>query len=103
MPDVYLEQEISSDVDADAVLPPMTQLIRGGPADVSLVVDGEVWQQLQATDHGTVGLRLAASGLTMRGRTGGEDAAPQGARVGRARSEVRGPLGRSARDVPTSL
>ena len=61
--------------------------------------------QLAATYFDTADLRLAAAGLTLRRRTGGEDAGwhlkvPAGTN---ARSEVRLPLGRATRTVPKPL
>ena len=62
-------------------------------------------QRLAATYFDTADLRLARAGLTLRRRTGGEDAGwhlkvPAGSN---ARSEVRLPLGRGARTVPAAL
>jgi CHAD domain-containing protein len=88
-------------------LPPLTELLdarRNG--DVAPVVEGDpVRLQLAATYFDTADLRLAAAGLTLRRRTGGEDdgwhlKVPAGTN---ARSEVRLPLGRGTRTVPKPL
>jgi CHAD domain-containing protein len=91
-------------------LPPLTQMVAGANGRwngaVAPVAQNEpVRQQLSATHFDTEDLRLAAAGLTLRRRTGGDDAGwhlsgPAG-RSGR--SEVRLPLGRGARTVPKSL
>ena len=91
-------------------LPPLTDLVAGpdGPRDLRIAAFAEaepVQQRLAATYFDTVGLDLARAGLTLRRRTGGEDAGwhlkvPAG---GSARSEVRLPLGRGARTVPVPL
>ena len=62
-------------------------------------------QKLAATYFDTADLRLATAGLTLRRRTGGDDAGwhlkvPAGPS---ARSEVRLPLGRATRTVPAAL
>src|SRR4051812_30294922 len=91
-------------------LPPLTELMAGtdvrpDPA-VSPVAEGEpVQHRLAATYFDSADLRLAAAGLTLRRRTGGEDAGwhlkvPAGQD---ARSEVRLPLGHSTRSVPEPL
>jgi CHAD domain-containing protein len=91
-------------------LPPLTELMTGtgllpDPA-ISPVVEGEpLRQRLAATYFDTDDLRLASAGLTLRRRTGGDDAGwqlqvPAGAD---ARSGVRLPLGRGARTVPVGL
>ena len=91
-------------------LPPLTELMADtgllpDPA-ISPVVEGEpLRQQLAATYFDTADLRLASAGLTLRRRTGGDDAGwqlrvPAGAD---ARSGVRLPLGRGARTVPVRL
>src|SRR3954470_6647615 len=91
-------------------LPPLTELMAGakGRRDGggAPVVEGEpVRQRLEATYFDTADLRLAAAGLTLRRRTGGDDAGwhlkvPAGPA---ARSEVRLPAGRAARRVPDGL
>src|SRR4051794_31638378 len=90
-------------------LPPLTELMAGtglGPDPVSPVAEGNpVQHRLDATYFDTADLRLAAAGLTLRRRTGGEDAGwhlkvPAGPD---ARSEVRLPLGHSTRSVPEPL
>jgi CHAD domain-containing protein len=91
-------------------LPPLTELMAGanGRRDggVAPVVEGEpVRQRLEATYFDTADLRLASAGLTLRRRTGGDDAGwhlkiPAGSDT---RSEVRLPLGPGPRTVPTPL
>jgi CHAD domain-containing protein len=90
-------------------LPPLTELMDGADArrdGVAPVVEGEpVRQQLAATYFDTADLRLAAAGLTLRRRTGGDDEGwhlkvPAGSNT---RSEVRLPLGRATRTVPKPL
>ena len=112
MPAVHLEVEKKYTADDAFELPPLLELVTrtddssaavggGGP-----VAEGEaVRQELKATYFDTADLRLAAAGLTLRRRTGGDDAGwhlkvPAG---GAARSEVRLPLGRAWRTVPESL
>src|SRR3954462_568837 len=91
-------------------LPPLTELMAGakGRRDggVAPFVEGEpVRQRLEATYFDTADLRLASAGLTLRRRTGGDDAGwhlkvPAGSDT---RSEVRLPLEAAAETVPTSL
>jgi CHAD domain-containing protein len=90
-------------------LPPLTELLAGTDVrrdEVAPVVEGElVRQRLDATYFDTADLRLATAGLTLRRRTGGDDAGwhlkvPAGSG---ARSEVRLPLGPGARTVPAPL
>src|SRR3954470_4353798 len=91
-------------------LPPLTELMARSDvrpdSAIAPVVEGEpVRQRLSATYFDTVDLRLASAGLTLRRRTGGDDAGwhlkvPAGTD---ARSEVRHPLGRSTRTVPAAL
>ena len=91
-------------------LPPLTELVAGADGrsngEVAPVVKSEpVRQQLAATHFDTADLRLAAAGLTLRRRTGGDDAGWHlSGPAGRgARSEARLPLGRGVRTVPKSL
>jgi CHAD domain-containing protein len=91
-------------------LPSLTELTAGGNGSrdpqIAPVVEGDpVRQRLAATYFDTAALDLARSGLTLRRRTGGEDAGwhlkvPAGRD---ARSEVRHPLGRGVRTVPAAL
>jgi CHAD domain-containing protein len=91
-------------------LPSLTDLMAGPGArrdqEIAPVVEAEpVRQQLAATYFDTVGLDLARTGLTLRRRTGGDDAGwhlkvPAGVD---ARSELRLPLGRGVRTVPDPL
>lgn len=111
MPAVHLEVEKKYSADDAFEIPPLTDLVLHG-ADGSAAVDGApvvegdpVQQQLEATYFDTEDLRLAAAGLTLRRRTGGDDAGwhlkvPAG---GSGRTEVRLPLGRAWRTVPQTL
>ena len=91
-------------------LPPLTELFAGtgvlpDPA-ISPVVEGEpVQHRLVGTYFDTVDLHLASAGLTLRRRTGGEDAGwhLKGPAGPGARSEVRLPPGRGTRTVPVPL
>lgn len=112
MPAVHLELEKKYATDDAFELPPLTELVLeelDGPSPVdagSPVAEGEPEvHRLGATYFDTADLRLAAAGLTLRRRTGGDDAGwhlkvPVGAG---ARSEVRLPLGRARRAVPEAL
>jgi len=112
MPAVHLEVEKKYAADDAFELPPLTELLPtaddgaaagGGGAPVA---EGEaVRQQLAATYFDTPDLRLAAAGLTLRRRKGGEDAGwhlKVPAAAG-ARAEVQLPLGRATRTVPEPL
>src|SRR5687767_9465622 len=91
-------------------LPSLMELTAGGNGSrdpqIAPVVEGDpVRQRLAATYFDTAALDLARTGLTLRRRTGGEDAGwhlkvPAGRD---ARSELRHPLGRGARTVPAAL
>jgi CHAD domain-containing protein len=91
-------------------LPSLLELTAGGngsrDAWIAPVVEGDpVPQRLAATYFDTAALDLARAGLTLRRRTGGEDAGwhlkvPAGRDT---RSELRHPLGRGARTVPPAL
>ena len=107
---VHREVEKKYAADDSFELPPLTELMAGTDGrrdqEIAPVVEGEpVRQRLAATYFDTADLRLAAAGLTLRRRTGGEDAGwhlkvPAGSNT---RSEVRLPPGRSARTVPAAL
>ena len=74
-------------------------------ASAPLVVDGPDEYELSAVYYDTEDLRLTRSKITLRRRTGGDDAGwhlKVPARAG-ARTEVRLPLGRAARTVPEPL
>ena len=110
MVSVHLEVEKKYDADDDVELPPLLQLAAGSdavqPGSIAPVAEGEtVGHRLGATYFDTADLRLAAAGLTLRRRTGGEDAGwhLKVPAAKDARSEVRVPLGRGARTVPASL
>jgi CHAD domain-containing protein len=91
-------------------LPLLTELMTGADgrrdAEIAPAVAGEpVRQRLVATYFDTADQRLATAGLALRRRTGGDDPGwrldvPAGSD---ARSEVRLPVGRSRRTVPTQL
>ena len=112
---VAVHREVEKKYAADEAfeLPPLTGLVPGidgrrrtGDGGATPIAEGEVVRQkLSATYFDTADLRLALAGLTLRRRTGGDDAGwhlkvPAGKD---ARSEVRLPLGRGARTVPTRL
>lgn len=112
MPDVHLEVEKKYVADEGYELPPLTDLVLG-MGDDRAAVDGPrplaegktARHRLAATYFDTDDLRLAAAGLTLRRRTGGDDAGwhlKVPAAPG-ARSEVRLPAGRAARKVPDTL
>jgi hypothetical protein len=94
-----LETERKYDADPGFVLPDFA-----GLPGVAAVTAARL-QRLTATYFDTADLRLAAARITLRRRTGGQDAGwhlklPVG---GDTRREVRRPLGRSARPVPPEL
>ena len=108
MPAVHRGLEKKYAADDSFELPSLTDLV-GAAAVVDAgtpVVEGDgARQRLAAVCFDTADLRLAAAGLTLRRRTGGDDAGwhlelPAG---GGASSEVRLPLGRAARTVPERL
>jgi CHAD domain-containing protein len=93
-------------------LPTLTELVgradRGEGArvdDSALLAEGAAGHQLDATYFDTADLRLTAAGLTLRRRTGGDDAGWHltASAGGGGRSEVRLPLGRGARTVPAAM
>jgi CHAD domain-containing protein len=96
--------------DDDFELPPLTELMtdtdsRRDPEIAPAVAGEPVRQRLVATYFDTADQRLATAGLALRRRTGGDDPGwrlnvPAGSD---ARSEVRLPVGRSRRTVPTQL
>ena len=110
MPTVHREVEKKYLADDCFELPPLLELAAGTDVErasaVAPLAEGETARQkLNATYFDTADLRLATAGLTLRRRTGGDDAGwhlkvPAG---GSARSEVRLPLGRGARTVPVPL
>ncbi len=99
MADVHTEVEDKYDVDDAFVVPELTT-VRG----VASVTE-PIQLDLDATYVDTADLRLAAAKVTLRRRTGGEDAGwhlklPA---VGNARTEIHRPPGRSARTPPKAL
>jgi CHAD domain-containing protein len=110
MASVHKEVERKYVADDGFELPPLTELMTGTDAGrdqtIAPVVEGEpVRQRLAATYFDTAALDLARAGLTLRRRTGGDDAGwhlkvPAGSDT---RSEVRLPPGRAARTVPMPL
>src|SRR5664280_1606065 len=95
--DRYREVERKFDADPGALLPDLS----GAAAAVSEAVES----QLDATYFDTVDTRLARYRITLRRRTGGDDAGwhlklPAGLDE---RTEVRLPLGRATRKVPVAL
>src|SRR5215203_3804828 len=91
-------------------LPPLTELVtrtdRRRDQEIAPTVAGEPARQRLATTYfDTADHRLATAGLALRRRTGGDDPGwrlnvPAGSN---GRSEVRLPVGRSRRTVPTEL
>jgi CHAD domain-containing protein len=105
MASVHSELEIKYDVDEDFELPSLAGLV-AGHAGVAPVTEGEaVTHRLEATYFDTPDHRLARAHLTLRRRTGGDDAGwhLKVPGVDGARQEVRVALGRSTGTVPTSL
>jgi CHAD domain-containing protein len=114
MPDLHQEVELKYAADEHFELPALTELVAGGdgpPSDgVPLSDGGAAQQKLDAYYFDTPDLRLAAAGLTLRRRTGGDDAGwhlkvPSGLAT---RTEVRlrpgrVPPGRAPRTVPAEL
>lgn len=108
MADVHREVERKYTAGAEVVLPPLPELLAGTsalPDGGTPVTAGEEVVQLVAIYFDTDDLRLAAAGLTLRRRTGGDDAGwhlkvPAGADT---RDEVRLPPGRAVRTVPAPL
>src|SRR3954452_20366949 len=107
---VHREVERKYVADDGFELPPLTELMAGTDGrrdeEIAPVVEGEpTRQRLAATYFDTADLRLAAAGLTLRRRTGGDDAGWQldvPAGTG-PRSGVRLPLGPATRAVPEAL
>lgn len=105
MPSVHDEVEIKYDVDADFDVPPLPSLLDGLLVE-SFAREGDVARhRLEATYFDTADHLLARARVTLRRRTGGDDAgwhlkvpAPGGDRV-----EVRQPLGRAVNTVPAAL
>jgi CHAD domain-containing protein len=105
MASVHPELEIKYDVDDDFELPPLAGLV-AGHGGVAPVTEGEaVTHHLEATYFDTADHRLARARLTLRRRTGGDDAGWHLKVPGLdgARQEVRVALGRSTATVPSSL
>ena len=105
MDSIHEEIEIKYDVDDAFELPSLIGLVAGHEG-VTEVVEGEAGRErLSATYFDTRDHRLAAAHLTLRRRTGGQDAGwhlkVPGA--GCARNEVRVPLGRATVTVPVAL
>lgn len=102
----YREVEWKYDVDADFVLPPVTELLppAGDDEPPYDAVDPSM-VELDATYFDTADHRLLHHGLTLRRRTGGSDAGWH-LKVPVAdgeRDEIRAALGRSERTVPLRL
>ncbi len=113
MPTVHEEVEIKYVAADDFEVPALTELLATSENDPGAagdgsgpVVEGEVVRQrLKATYFDTADLRLGAAGLTLRRRTGGDDAGwhLKVPTASSTRSEVRLPLGRSRSAVPKEL
>jgi CHAD domain-containing protein len=110
---VHVDVEKKYAADEAFELPPLAELVAGSAEGrdaavdpASPVAEGEAEdQRLEATYFDTTDLRLAIAGLTLRRRTGGNDAGwhlqvPAGTG---ARSQVHLPLGRATRTVPDAL
>src|SRR5215218_6315044 len=105
MPSVHQELEIKYDVDDAFEVPPLAELVTGHQHSTPVVEGEPVTHRLEATYYDTSDHRLARARLTLRRRTGGEDAGWHLKVPGAdgARQEVRLPLGRSAATVPAAL
>src|SRR3712207_6772036 len=112
MPAVHLEVEKKYVADEGYELPPLADLVlytgkerATSDGHVPLAEGETARQRLSAVYFDTEDLRLAAAGLTLRRRTGGDDAGwhlKVPAAPG-ARSEVQLPVGRAVRKVPDEL
>jgi CHAD domain-containing protein len=93
------EVERTYDVAAGTVVPTLTGLVDG------LVMGQPVELHLEAVYFDTADLALARRGVTLRRRTGGEDAGwhVKLPRSGDARTEQRFPLGRATKTVPKAV
>ncbi|WP_454049533.1 CYTH and CHAD domain-containing protein [Cellulomonas sp. Marseille-Q8402] len=108
MADTHREVERKYAAGSEVALPPLTELLAGTavlPDGAAPATAAEQEVELAATYFDTDDLRLAAAGLTLRRRTGGDDAGwhlkvPAGTDT---RSEVRVPAGRAVRTVPAEL
>ncbi|GIG35211.1 CYTH and CHAD domain-containing protein [Cellulomonas pakistanensis] len=108
MADVHREIERKYATGPDVELPALTELLAGAaglPDAGTPTATSDDRVELVATYFDTADLRLAAAGLTLRRRTGGQDAGwhlkvPAG---DDERSEVRLPPGRAVRTVPAPL
>src|SRR4051794_27697706 len=115
MPEVHREVELKYAADDAFELPSLTRLVADAagaalPGDVPLSDGVAAEHRLEAVYFDTADLRLAAAGLTLRRRTGGDDAGwhlkvPAGTAT---RSEIRlppgrMPPGRTPRVVPDQL
>ncbi len=94
-----METETKYEADADTVLPSL-DLLPG-----VLGIRGPHLAQLEAEYYDTADFRLLRSGITLRRRTGGDDAGwhlklPAGPA---SREEIRRPLGRAGRRAPAEL
>jgi hypothetical protein len=105
MPSVHPETETKYDVDDAFELPPLAGLVAGHDRATPVVEGEAVTLRLSATYFDTRDHRLARAHLTLRRRTGGQEAGwhllVPGA--GSARQEVRLPLGRATVTVPAAL
>ena len=115
MPELHREVELKYSADDEFELPSLVQLVADVagsslPGDAPLADGVAAEQRLEAVYFDTADLRLAAAGLTLRRRTGGDDSGwhlkvPAGTAT---RSEVRlppgrVPPGRTPRTVPAQL
>ncbi len=113
MPTVHAEVEATYELDDAVEVPSLVELLGAARAAGDVPADGDgPWAEgetgdhrLSATYYDTPDLRLAAAGLTLRRRTGGEDAGwhlkvPM---VDGSRSEVRLPVTDGSAGVPADL
>src|SRR4051795_12617695 len=105
MPTVHQEVEIKYDVDEAFEVPPLTTLVTGHQHSTPVVEGEPVTHRLEATYYDTSDHRLAGARLTLRRRTGGDDAGwhLKVPTADGARSEVQLPAGRAVRKVPDEL
>jgi len=105
VPTHHVEVEKKYAVDDDFELPSLPTLAPGEGGGSPLVEGDIVQHHLESTYFDTADLRLARAHLTLRRRTGGDDAGWHLKIPGSddARQEVRLPLGRSTNAVPAAL
>ena len=102
---VHAEIEIKYAVDDAFELPSLPTLAAGAQAGTPLVEGEVLTHRLEATYYDTPDLLLARAHLTLRRRTGGDDAGWHLKIPGadESRQEIRVPLGRAVSTVPAAL